>query len=83
MHSTISRTVLEQYPRDGYITLPGLLPARVVRGKNGVGYFVITEVLKNGEKGLRNYPVNTRGDLTQIESIREFHRRIACFRSDI
>jgi len=83
MHSTISRTVLEQHPSNGYINLPGLLPARVVRGRNSTGYFVVTEVLRNGEKGLRNYPVNTRGDLTQIESIREFRRRIACFRSDI
>lgn len=83
MHSTVSKIVLEQYPRGGYITLQGLLPARVVRGKNGVGFFVTTEVLKNGDNGLRNYPVNVVENLTQIESIREFHRRIRCFRSDI
>jgi len=79
MQSTAVRKVLEQYPREEFITLPGLLPARVVRGMESGHYFTAFEVLNTKEIGrARNVPIAKRPYRSQIESIRDYRNRVSC-----
>ena len=76
MNTTKERTILAQ---SDTIHIQGLLPVRVVRGRDEQGYFTCLEVKKQGVKGLRGYIVNTRHFDTIIEAIRDYHRRLSGF----
>lgn len=76
MKSTQTRIITEQSP---VYQLPGLYPARVVRGKDMQGWFTCLAVRKPGRKGIRNYVVNVNRYPTPIEAIKDFHRRVGVF----